>query len=386
MWVPRVMRRWHGPPWHLAPFHVTDRRGCDAMSLHTCHSSHLAMSFWLQLYNALSMWTLYTCRLLLGTRVNYCSCFVVVKDFWGLCHGPRGSRLGYCLPYTCMINDYCVTHFQLQSSHMSVPVFGQPCNESLFSICSVVLQSLICLCWLFQCVVMLGYVSTCLHLTLIFAQSFRRPHLKMTIIPLLQSFSSTTGRNSDAVNTCHLALSLRSYFVPPKTTTLQQGVHPSIWHKYCSHWWLCSQRVITFIICAKLWQRPNVTLPHRSGWTYTTSLQTVGTTYGDTMNCEWQSCREGMNYMNFIVLTQTKYMGMFKWTWTVRFVNDLCLLPVYDVVSLMQLSNSAHSTTCILQPHPLPPIGPRPHVDMEDALHPNAPCWHPICSKIRGWS
>ena len=40
-----------------------------------------------------------------------------------------------------------------------------------------------------------------------------------------------------------------------------------------------------------------------------------------------------------------------------------------DVVQFMQPWNSVHSTTCSILPHNQVPIGPQPHVNMEDAIH-----------------
>ena len=41
--------------------------------------------------------------------------------------------------------------------------------------------------------------------------------------------------------------------------------------------------------------------------------------------------------MKFILLIPTKYMGMFKWGFRIHIVNDLCDLPVENVMRIMLL-------------------------------------------------
>ena len=64
----------------------------------------------------------------------------------------------------------------------------------------------------------------------------------------------------------------------------------------------------------------------------------------DTGNHAWKRCSTWC----FILLIQTKYMGMFKWEERVYIVNGLRLLPVYveDVLEIMQISNSFVKYIC----------------------------------------
>ena len=117
-----------------------------------------------------------------------------------------------------------------------------------------------------------------------------------------------------------------------------------------------------------------VTPPHQAEFAFTTSLKAFCTTYIHTFNMIVSSTQE-IDVLHSILFfwskqnTQACSNGGRGFTLFMAYVFYLLY-----VVEIMQLSNSFHSTTCSLLPHPQQPICPLPHVDMEDALHPSAQC------------